>query len=83
MIFGKVDKNAMLNPDVSLEAKGLYAILTTYAGKDRECFPGIDTLVNASGKSRSTVFRLMTELQNAGYITRQKRHGNSTLYKVK
>lgn len=83
MAFGRVEKEVVTDPALSLEAKGLYALLSTYADQYRKCYPAIETLVDLSGKSRRTVFRLLDELEEAGYVTRKRRSGASTLYTLR
>jgi DNA-binding IclR family transcriptional regulator len=82
MAFGIVTKEVMLDPDVSLEAKGVYALLSTYADKNRECFPSLKTISDAVGRSTRQVIRLISELEKVGYLKRIKRTGTSTKYKL-
>lgn len=55
---------------LSLEAKGLFAILCSLCGNKNYCYPSISTLSKLSGKSKSTVQRLLRELTAKGVITR-------------
>jgi hypothetical protein len=68
--FGIVSKNIMTDPELSLQAKGLYAILCTYANKQRQCYPSLNTLSNISNKSVSQVSAYIRELKDKGYLTR-------------
>jgi Fic family protein len=68
--FGIVSKNIMTDPELSLQAKGLYAILCTYANKQRQCYPSLNTLSDISNKSVSQVSAYIRELKNKGYLTR-------------
>lgn len=68
--FGIVSDEVVKDPGLSLRAKGLYALLTSYAGKDRTCFPSINTLAEMSGVSRRTVERTLNELEHKEYIKR-------------
>lgn len=69
--FGIVTKDIMTDPELSLQAKGLYAILCTYANKQRQCYPSLNTLSDISNKSVSQVSAYIKELKNKGYITRK------------
>jgi DNA-binding MarR family transcriptional regulator len=69
--FGIVDADVMQDPDLSLRAKGLYALLASYADKNRRCFPKINTLAEYSGVSRRTIERTLNELENKNYVTRE------------
>ena len=69
--FGIVTKEVITDPELSLQAKGLYAILSTYANKNRECFPSLNTLADVSNKSVSQVSAYIKELKTKGYLTRK------------
>lgn len=69
--FGIVSKEVITDPDLSLQAKGLYAILSTYTNKKRECFPSLNTLADISDKSISQVSLYIKELKTKGYLTRK------------
>ena len=71
--FGVVDTEVTQDPNLSLRAKGLYALLCTYADKDRRCFPSIATLAELSGVTRRTIERTLTELEEKTYVTRNGR----------
>ena len=68
--FGIVTKNIMTDPDLSLQANGLYAILCTYANKQRQCYPSLNTLSDISNKSVSQVSSYIKELKSKGYLIR-------------
>lgn len=72
--YGIVDKDIMTDPDVSLQAKGLYAILTTFADKERKCFPSVSLLADISNKSVSQVSFYLKELKNKHYIKREGKY---------
>ncbi len=57
--YGIVNKNVIQDIQVSLRAKGLYALLSTYANKDRVCYPSISTLAELSNVSRRTIERAL------------------------
>jgi len=69
--FGIVTKDVLTDPDLSLQAKGLYAILCTYANKQRQCYPSLNTLADLSNKSVSQISAYIKELKTKGYLTRK------------
>lgn len=72
--FGIVNKEIVTDPGLSLQAKGLYAILTSYADKNRRCFPSLNTLSDISSKSMSQVSLYIKELKTKGYLTRKGKY---------
>jgi DNA-binding MarR family transcriptional regulator len=70
MSYGRVSNQAVFYPGLSLEAKGLYGIVCSLCGTKNYCYPSVQTLVQLSGKSRSTVQRLLAELSSKGVIKR-------------
>ena len=68
--YGIVSAALMKNKELSMEARGLYAILSTYCNRDRTCYPSTKTLVNLTGKSRATVFRWLQELEQKKVISK-------------
>lgn len=71
--FGIVNKDVMTDTELSLQAKGLYAILATYANKERECFPSINTLSDLSNKSCTQISTYIKELKEKKYLIRKGR----------
>lgn len=69
--FGIVNEEVVKDPGLSLRAKGLYALLSSYANKNRTCYPKINTLAEFSGVSRRSVERALNELEQKGYVTRE------------
>jgi pyocin large subunit-like protein len=67
--FGRVPSTAMLSA-LSLEAKGLYGIICVLCGNRSYCYPRVSYLVEVSGRSKPTVYRLLRELGEAGAILR-------------
>ncbi|TXG83049.1 MAG: helix-turn-helix domain-containing protein, partial [Spirochaetes bacterium] len=63
----------MTDPELSLQAKGLYALLTTYANKERECFPSINTLADVANKSCTQISTYIKELKDKKYLERRGR----------
>ena len=72
--FGVVSRDIILAPDVTLQAKALYAALSCYANKQRSCFPSISTLSNDLNVSERTIKRLIKELKTKNLIQRKGRN---------
>lgn len=71
--FGIVSQEVLQDPELSIQAKGLYSLLCTYADKNRECFPSINTLADHCNKSVRSISYLISELKNKKYLTRDGR----------
>jgi hypothetical protein len=68
--FGIVNYDVITDPELSLQAKGLYALLTCYADKSRICCPSISTLADVSNKSTTQISVYIKELKTNNYIKR-------------
>ena len=68
--FGIINSNVLTDPELCLQAKGLYALICTYANKERTCFPSIDTLADLCDVNPSTIHRNLNKLKKKGYIKR-------------
>jgi DNA-binding MarR family transcriptional regulator len=60
--YGRVLKEVVQDPDLSIEAKGLYALIASLCGAGNECYPTVGRLAQYLGKSRCTVHRLLKQL---------------------
>ena len=72
--FGIVNKTVLTDPELSLSAKAVYSILSTYANKQRTCYPSVKTLADVAGCSCSTIDRAVKELKIKNYIKRKGRY---------
>jgi DNA-binding MarR family transcriptional regulator len=68
--YGIVSREIILAPEVTLQAKALYAALACYANKERSCFPSISTLSDDLNVSTNTINRLIKELKTKDLIQR-------------
>jgi|TARA_Y100000287_G_C13912578_1_gene206108 DNA-binding MarR family transcriptional regulator len=68
--FGIVMHQVMTDPSLTIQAKGLYSLLSCYADKDRECFPSLSTLADTLNVTPDTVSRYIRELKAHNYIKR-------------
>lgn len=44
------------------------------------CFPGVDRLTRETSLHRATVFRALQELEHEGFLRRERRKGETSLY---
>ena len=68
--FGIVKHSVCTDPNLSIQANGLYSILCCYANKDRVCWPSISTLADDTDSSQTSVKRWIKELKQHNYIKR-------------
>jgi DNA-binding MarR family transcriptional regulator len=71
--FGLVDADVIQDSELSLRAKAIYALLCTYANRNRECYPSVSSLCNRTGVSRRTMERILKELTDKNYVTRRNK----------
>ncbi len=71
--FGIVNYDVISDPELSIQAKGLYALLSCYADKSRTCYPSISTLADVSNKSTTQISVYIKELKDKKYIKRINR----------
>tara|TARA_R100000908_G_scaffold65049_1_gene51419 strand:+ start:2751 stop:2999 length:249 start_codon:yes stop_codon:yes gene_type:complete len=68
--FGIISYKVMSDPSITLQAKGIYAILCLFADKNRSCYPSISTIADLADVSQRTVSRKIAELKDHKYIKR-------------
>lgn len=68
--FGIVTQKVISDPSLSIQAKGLYSLLSCYADKERSCFPSLSTLADVLNVTPDTVSRYIRELKAHNYIKR-------------
>lgn len=80
--FGIIPKRVMKDPDLNLQAKGIYAYLCSYAGNKETAFPGVSLITHELGISRNTFYKYLKELKKVGYVEVYKeRSENGTFEK--
>jgi DNA-binding MarR family transcriptional regulator len=70
MSYGRLNNHVAMSELLSLDAKGLYGIICCMCGSKDYCYPSLSTLAKISGKSKSTVQRILKELSDKGVVTR-------------
>lgn len=68
---------------LSLHARWLFVALRYYTnGKSGVAFPSYATIGKLTGMRREKISSSIKELENNGWLERQKRFNNSTIYKL-
>ena len=82
MVFQEV----LRNPDITIEAKGLYAYLAGFSGAGDECYPSISLMCEEMGMSKTRLYKHMAVLVQFGVVEKiQTYNGNikgKVIYKL-
>ncbi len=68
--FGIVKYTVLSDTNLSIQAKGLYSLLCTYADKNRTCYPSSSHLADLLNVSQRYIFKLLKELKANNYVKR-------------
>jgi len=68
--FGIVKHIVLTDPEISVQAKGLYSVLCCYANANRVCWPSISRLADDTNTSQRSVRRWLKELKDQKVIHR-------------
>lgn len=75
--YGQMPKIVMLDPDLSLEAKAIYAYFCSYTGNgNNTAFPGRNRIMHDLDISNNPYYRYLSQLTDNGYITIKQKAGN-------
>ena len=66
--YGILPKYPMLDEDLTLEAKGIYALFCSYAGSGNTAFPGWQRIVGLLGVNKDTYYKHLRLLTEQGYV---------------
>jgi len=72
--FGILPKYVMIDPDLSIEAKAIYAYFCSYAGNGDTAFPGRDTITHHLQVNKDTYYKHLRTLINQGYLSVNQEH---------
>ena len=75
--FGILPKYVMLDPDLQIEAKTIYAYFCSFAGNGSATFPGRDKILSDLPMSKDAYYKHFRQLTDQGYITVEQQGGNS------
>lgn len=67
--FGLIYKYVMVDPDLTLEAKTIYAYFCSFAGAGNTAFPSRNKIVKDLAINKDTYYKHFTLLTDQGYIT--------------
>src|SRR6185503_6306430 len=82
--FTQIPNILLRTPDLSSQAKIVYAQLLSYAWSNDRCFPGQECMGEDLGASRTTIYRALQELQDAGWLEVERRgQGKTNIYVLK
>ena len=66
--YGIVYKTVMQDNTLSIESKGIYAYLCTFANSERECWPSVDAIRRDLKLSKDRFYKHMGQLLESGYV---------------
>jgi len=67
--YGIIPKFVMLDPDISIEAKGIYSYFCSYAGSGNSAFPGWKKIVSDLKLNKDSYYKHYSQLTACGYIS--------------
>lgn len=77
-VWGRISAQVLRDPDLTPQAKALYALLATYADNGgRDCWPNQQTLADQLGVSVDTIQRQLRVLEDAGVVETNARYSDS------
>lgn len=68
MVYQDVTRNRKLSP----AAKGLYAYLSSFCGRENECYPSVETIIKEMGIGKDTFYRHINALVAAGVVEKRQ-----------
>lgn len=75
--FGIVAQSVLRDSNLSIEAKGIYSYLCTFANANREASVDIDTIVDELKISENRFFKYRKELVDKGYLIIKNTRSNN------
>lgn len=81
--FTQVPNFILKDPEISVGAKVTYSMFLSYAWHNDSCFPGQDRLAVDMGLSRVRVTQFISELEEVGLVSIQRRgQGKTNIYTI-
>lgn len=75
--YGYILQGVMRDKRLSVEAKAVYAYLSSFADSDGHCFPAVDTICGELGMSKARYYRHFRQLTEMGIVqVNQSRRAN-------
>ena len=82
--FGLVHRNIMRDKNLSIEAKGIYSYISSFAGVGMVAYPGIELMCSELNISEKRFHKYKNELIDIGYLTvereRQEKGFSKNIY---
>lgn len=74
--YGVLPKYVMIDPDLTIEAKGIYAYFCSYAGAGNTAFPSRDKIVANLMINKDTYYKHFNVITSQGYIMVEQKHAH-------
>lgn len=74
--YGVLPKYVMIDPDLTIEAKGIYAYFCSYAGSGNTAFPSRDKIVADLQINKDTYYKHFNVITSQGYIVVTQAHAH-------
>jgi len=81
--FGTVPKAVMRDPELPVEAKGIYAYLCSFAGAGQAAFPSRKTMLSELGLSKDRFYKYREMLIERGLVRVERRSAGSVVRPVR
>lgn len=80
--WGIIHKKIMKDTRLTIEAKGIYAYLASYAGNDKRAYPSLETITRELRITKNRFYRHLNYLTKYGYINKYQTVKNNKYDKV-
>ena len=70
--YGKVYKSIMRNPELTIEARGIYAYLCSISGADGFCYPALETILHDLNITKQRFYKHLHLLMDAGVVEKSQ-----------
>lgn len=77
-----VYQDVLRNPNITAEAKGIYAYLAGFAGDNEECYPSISLMCEEMGISKTRLYKHMDILVQFGVVKKVQTYNGNIKGKV-
>lgn len=67
--WGRVYQAVMRDPALSIEARGIYGYLASFADANGRCYPDSQTIMDEIGVSKDRYYKYLHELEESGILT--------------
>lgn len=78
--YGLIPKTVMLDNNLSIEAKAIYAFLSSYSGAGNTSFPSVETIRKYLDISRERYYKHRKQLINHGYVVVEKKKNDNKAF---